>query len=149
VMDNYQVKKLDWNDLILFEQLILVFREVFRSETILSFDEDHLANLLQNPTFVVYAVFHNEELVGGLTAYELPLYYLNKSELFIYDIAVKKEFQRKGLGKQLLLAVTVYCKDNHIENMFVVANEEDEHALDFYRSTGGTAEKVMLFNYSV
>lgn len=148
-MNNYVIKKLEWENVSLFEKLILLFKEVFETETIQSFDEDHLNNLLQNPTFIVYVVSYNDEIVGGLTAYELPMYYLNKSELFIYDIAVKKEFQRKGLGKQLLAAITVYCKENHIENMFVSANEEDEHALDFYRSTGGLAEKVVHFNYSV
>ena len=148
-MNEYVIKKLEWEDVSLFEKLILVFKDVFEMETIISFDEDHLTNLLQNPTFIVYAILCNGELVGGLTAYELPLYYLNKSELFIYDIAIKNEFQRKGLGKQLLTAVTNYCKESNIENIFVAANEEDMHALDFYRSTGGKEEKVVHFNYSV
>lgn len=33
--------------------------------------------------------------------------------------------------------------------MFVAASEEDVHALDFYHSTGGEAEKVVHFNYSL
>ena len=148
-MNEYTLKKLEWEDVSLFEKLILVFKDVFETETIISFDDDHLTNLLQNPTFIVYIISQNEEIVGGLTAYELPMYYLNKSELFIYDIAIKNEFQRKGLGRQLLAAVTSYCKENNIENLFVAASEEDTNALDFYRSTGGKEEKVVHFNYFI
>jgi aminoglycoside 3-N-acetyltransferase I len=42
-----------------------------------------------------------------------------------------------------------YCKQNEIKEMFVAANEEDKNALDFYRSTGGNAEKVVHFNYEI
>lgn len=87
------------------------------------------------------------EIVGGLTAYELPEYYSGESEIFIYDIAIRREFQRKGFGRKLLIILEDYCRQSGIKVMFVAANEEDENALDFYHSTGGKADKVIHFNY--
>jgi aminoglycoside 3-N-acetyltransferase I len=82
-----------------------------------------------------------------LTAYELAGYYSETSEIFIYDIAVNPAFQQKGLGKQLLLSLKEYATQKNISAIFVDANEEDEHALDFYHATGGKAEKVIQFTY--
>ena len=39
------------------------------------------------------------------------------------------------------------CRQKGVAEVFVAASEEDTHALDFYRSTGGAAEKVVHFTY--
>ena len=85
--------------------------------------------------------------MGGLTAYELPLYYSEYSEIFIYDVAIKPDFQRKRFGTMLLSALKQYCRDNGIKEFFVEASEEDKYAVHFYQSAGGTAEKVIQFNF--
>jgi len=75
------------------------------------------------------------------------MYNSDSAELFIYDIAVRPEFQRKGVGKRLMLAAQAFCTQNGIKQMFVDANEADTHALDFYSSLGGRAEKVVQFTF--
>ncbi|RDC64002.1 GNAT family N-acetyltransferase [Adhaeribacter pallidiroseus] len=65
----------------------------------------------------------------------------------MYDIAVKPAFQRKGIGRQLLDTLLHYSQQNGFINVFVPANEEDTHALDFYHATGGNPEKVVYFTY--
>ena len=95
------------------------------------------------------AAFYENEIAGGLTAYELPMYYSNHSEILLYDLAVKAEYQRMGFGKRLIHALKEYCIRNGINEFFVLAHEEDEHALEFYRSTGGKSEKVINFIYDV
>lgn len=86
-------------------------------------------------------------VAGGATAYVLAPYHARMPELFIYDVAIATQHQRKGLGAKLIAALKDYCRENNIGEMFVPAHEEDTHALDFYRSTGGKAEKVVLFTY--
>jgi aminoglycoside 3-N-acetyltransferase I len=88
-------------------------------------------------------------VVGGLTAHILPSYYSSSSEVYLYDLAVKTSFQRKGIGKKLLLALTAYCRENNYKAFFVQADEADSHALEFYSATGGSPEKVVHFNYLV
>jgi aminoglycoside 3-N-acetyltransferase I len=88
-----------------------------------------------------------DEVMGGLTACGLPMYYSNRSEIFLYDLAVKPEYQRMGFGKGLIQSLKEYCIKNGIKEFFVMAHEEDEHAIEFYRATGGRGEKVINFVY--
>ena len=146
-MNSFQIKKLQKEDIVLFQQLILLFQEVFEMGKTEIPEAAYLMKLLTNPEFIVYAIIVENKLAGGLTAYELTSYYTKASEIFIYDIAIQPVFQRKGLGKELLLSLKAYGKQKSIDTIFVDANIEDEHAVDFYHSTGGKAEKVIQFTY--
>jgi aminoglycoside 3-N-acetyltransferase I len=146
--DSIEIKRLGKQDVNAFQQLLQLFHDVFEMEETITSDAPHLETLLAKEDFIVYAAFSGNEVAGGLTAYELPMYYFKGSEVFIYDIAVAQNFQRKGLGKKLIEALEKYCKQKNISVMFVEAHEEDTHAIDFYHSTGGKAEKVVHFNYS-
>jgi aminoglycoside 3-N-acetyltransferase I len=143
----FQIKRLRQEDVQIFYKLIGLFQEIFETGKQLKAEESYLTRLLENPGFIVYVAALENEIVGGLTAYELPMYNSMDSELFIYDIAIKPGFQRKGLGKQLLSSLKKHCEQNNIRLMFVEAHEEDEHAVAFYHSAGGHAEKVIQFNY--
>ena len=144
-----KIRRLGKSDVGIFKEMIQLFQEVFEEEKQTKIEELYLEKLLEKPGFMVYCAISNGEVVGGLTAYELPMYYSKHSEIFIYDIAIKAEFQRKGVGRKLLSSLQVYGKKNNIEVIFVAVNEEDKHALDFYHSTGGKAEKVVHFNYDL
>ena len=77
----------------------------------------------------------------------MPSTYFEANEVYIYDLAVAKEYQRKGIGKKLLGELANICKQNGESEFFVQADIDDEHALEFYRSTGGVAEEVIHFSY--
>ena len=47
----------------------------------------------------------------------------------------------------LISAINSYCKEIGVMEVFVQADEVDGYALDFYHSTGATAEKVVHFYY--
>jgi len=88
--------------------------------------------------------------VGGLTGYRLDPYYSEKPLAYIYDLAVKKERQRQGIGKKLIEEVTQYFANEGFEEVFVQADKEDDYALDFYRSTVPTEEEdVSHFYYRI
>ncbi|MGZ4035858.1 MAG: GNAT family N-acetyltransferase [Bacteroidia bacterium] len=144
---DFKIKCLTSNDIDLFKELIELFISVFEEEDASLPDQNYLEGLLKKTDFLVFVAMDNKQIVGGLTAFELSKYYSKSSELFIYDIAVKPGHQRKGLGKMLLEHTIKYCQEKGINEIFVAANEEDQHALDFYHATGGEAEKVVHFNY--
>jgi aminoglycoside 3-N-acetyltransferase I len=79
----------------------------------------------------------------------LPSYYGNYSEVYIYDIAVSKEYQRNGLGIMLIDSLKRFCAANNIKTIFVEAEEKDKHAVNFYHRTKAIAEKVVHFNYEL
>ena len=105
--------------------------------------------MLNKNEFICFIALLDDDVVGGLTAYELPLYYSSKSEVYNYDLAVKSTFQKTGVGTKLIETLSAYCKQNGIIGMFVEANEEDKHAIAFYHKTGGMAENVVHFNFAI
>jgi aminoglycoside 3-N-acetyltransferase I len=142
-----QVRKLSQEDVSTFKLLIHLFNVVFEEDESAMSSDVNLFKLLSNNHFVAMAAFYQDELAGGLTAYELPMYSSDKSEIFVYDLAVKPEYQRRGIGKRLIQHLKEYCFENGIDEFFVLAHEEDIHAVEFYRATGGKSEKVVNFLY--
>jgi aminoglycoside 3-N-acetyltransferase I len=144
----FEIKQLTKEDLSTFISLIDLFNMVFEEEPKIR-SEAHLLKLLSRNDFIAIAAISENEVLGGLTAYELQMYYSEYSEIFLYDLAVKPEYQRIGIGKGLIQSLKEYCIKNNIETFFVMAHEEDEHAIEFYHSTGGKSEKVVNFLYEV
>ena len=145
----FEIKRLTKEDLSTFNLLINMFSMVFEEgESDVRNDANSL-RLLGSNNFIAIAAISENEVVAGLTAYELPMYYSEYSEIFLYDLAVKPEYQRIGIGKRLLQSLKEYCIKNGIKEFFVLAHEQDEHAIEFYRSTGGKSEKVVNFLYGV
>jgi len=142
-----EIKKLGNEDIEQFKELIRVFENVFEMENFTMVPDSHLQQLLQKKEFMVFIALSENQVVGGLTAYTLQQYYSTSSLVYVYDLAVKNELQRKGIGKKLMQAITAYCKKNGIREVFVQADAADDYALDFYRSTGARAEKVVHFTY--
>ena len=143
------VKKLGTGDINQFMELILLFKEVFEMEDFKHPPLSYLKELLDKDHFMVFVAESEGKVVGGLTSYILLQYYSQHPLAYIFDLAVKKELQRAGIGKKLMAKIQLYCKDRGVEEVFVQADEGDANALDFYRTTGGRAEKVVHFTYSL
>jgi aminoglycoside 3-N-acetyltransferase I len=110
-------------------------------------NQNHLQNLLNKPDFMVFVVLLENKVIGGLTAYVLTSYYVESSDVYILDLAIKTEFQRKGLGKKLMEMIIEHCKEQNMNEIFVQADEIDQHAVNFYHSLGGIPEKAINFDY--
>jgi aminoglycoside 3-N-acetyltransferase I len=146
---NIIIKRLNTGDIKEFTEMIRLFANVFEMEDFQMPGHAYLTTLLSRDDFIVYAAQYENTVVGGLTAYTLHSYYSQSSDVYLYDLAIGTSFQRKGIGKKLLLTLTEYCLQNGYKEFFVQADEADTHALGFYRSTGGSAEKVIHFTYGV
>lgn len=149
IPNRIQVQRLGRNHEEALRDLTFLFHEVFETETPPTASLSYLSKLLFSELLVVYNVYYDNELVGGLTAYVLHKYRDEEKELFIYDIAVKQQYQRLGLGMKLLRALQNYAKRNGFSEIFVAADVEDQHALDFYRAAGGKASEVVHFDFTV
>ncbi len=146
--NEFKILKLQENNLELFMEFVVLLTEVFDEyHTVAS--KKHLTKLLAKPDFNAIVVIKDNTVVGGLTAYELERYYNDKSELYIYDIAVKPELHNQGIGKKLIEFLKNYSVKKGIEMIFVEAHSEDEQAVKFYESTFGKSEKVDHFNFEV
>lgn len=144
-----EYKKLETEDLSRLTELIKVYEIVSEMKDFTLPEAPYLQGLLEKETMIFYAALLDEKVVGGLTAHVLPSTYFPSSEVYIYDLAVQTEFQRKGIGGQLINSLKEYCASLQLKEVFVQADLEDRHALDFYRATGGIAESVVHFSYEL
>jgi aminoglycoside 3-N-acetyltransferase I len=148
-VQEFKIKRLHTKDVKLFGKLIELFQKIFEMKNTTPKGESYLKKILANPQFIAFTAFRENKVIGGLTGYELPMYYSKQSEIFIYDVGIKPEFQRKGVGKMLLSALKEYGKQNGVKEIFVAAHAEDRHALKFYKAINGKPEKVVHFNYKL
>jgi len=143
-----QIKRLGTGDTVLAQQLFRLMNAVFNEAGPQMPSELYLETLLTNPVFYCYIAIYQGKVTGGLTAYELPMYNAERSEIFIYDIAIKPEYQRRGFGSVLVQSLIAHGEATG-KTIFVNADKADQHALDFYRSLNGEAAKVVQFTFGV
>lgn len=144
---NVEVKKLTDDDVEPFIELILLFRDVLETDMVTKARPEHLQHLLVRPDFVVFVARFANQVIGGLTAYILPQYHSEKPVVYLYDIAVGVTYQGQGVGTKLLKQLIQYGLSLGAEELFVQADREDSHALNFYRAKGGIAIQVIQFTY--
>ena len=151
---NYQ--KLTNQDLPLLKELIKIFEDVFEMENFALPNDTYLQSLLDNESMVFFVAFLEDKkeeektkIIGGLRAYILPSVYYASSEMYLYDLGVNPKFQRKGIGTKLMEKLKEYSKNLGYKELFVQADVEDQHAIDFYKKTGGKAADVIHFSYEL
>ena len=107
----------------------------------------YLEPLLARRDFWALSALDDDEVVGGLTAHALPMTRNEATELFIYDLAVLQAKQRRGIGRQLVEHLRREGAAAGIDVAFVPADDDDTHALDFYRAIGGSPAAVTIFTF--
>jgi aminoglycoside 3-N-acetyltransferase I len=142
-----KISKLAPDDVDSFTTLIHIFEDVFEIRKFQPPALNHLHAVLKQDCFHVFVARDNNHVIGGLTAYELTSYYTEGAYLYVYDLAVAREYQRQGIGTSLIAAVKDYFRGSHIEEIFVQAEAADDYAVDFYRSTGARSDNVVSFTY--
>jgi len=110
--------------------------------------DKYVDDLLSREDFWAIAALSGDEVVGGLTAHSLPMTRTASTEVFIYDVAVRGDRQRRGIGRRLVRALCAAATDAGLGDVFVPVDSADEHALDFYRALGGVPAPVTIFTFS-
>jgi aminoglycoside 3-N-acetyltransferase I len=140
------IRRLECGDEDLARETFAMMRSVF-DEGVADLGAAYIATLLTRPDFWAMAAFEGGEVVGGLTAHALPMTRSPAAELFIYDLAVRADRQRRGIGRALVLATLDRTKAEGLRVAFVPADDEDAHAIAFYRAIGGRASPVTFFTF--
>ena len=85
------------------------------------------------------------EVVGGLAAYELEKFEQARSEVYIYDLAVREGDRRQGVATGLIRTLGRIAKERGAYVTFVQADRVDAPASRLYESLG-TREDVIHFD---
>lgn len=145
------IRQLDSDDLTLMDAMLTLFGNVFdEPETYNSArpNSDYAQTLLSNRLFVALVAMRGNCVVGGLAAYELPKFEQERSEFYIYDLAVSQEHRREGIATALIHELRRVAAARGAYVVFVQADHGDEPAIALY-SKLGVREDVLHFDIAV
>lgn len=147
----YQIKRITKNDLELMNDLMDCFAEEFNeSETYSSQrpGKEYMRDLLSNKSVIALVAENDKNVIGGLVAYELKKFEQQRSEIYIYDLAVAKAHRRKGVATALIEHIKPIARDLGAWVIFIQAEYVDEPAVKLYTKLG-TKEEVLHFDIPV
>lgn len=135
-------------DVGLMHDLTALFGEVFAErETYGNARPDgaYLRDLLGSDKFVALAAIDSGQVVGGLVAYVLPKFEQERSEIYVYDLAVAENHRRCGVATALFEALKPIARARGAHVIMVQADHGDDAAIALYE-TLGTREDVVHFD---
>jgi aminoglycoside 3-N-acetyltransferase I len=138
-------------DLSVMRALLSVFGEAFGEPHTYGQhapSDGYLSGLLAKQHFIALAAVRGEEVVGGLAAYVLEKFEQERSEIYIYDLAVLEAHRRKGVATALIRDLQRIAKERGAYVIFVQADYVDPPAIALYESLG-TREEVLHFDIPV
>jgi len=109
---------------------------------------DYLQGLLGSDYFIALAALKDGEVVGGVTAYELKKFERERSEIYIYDLAVAAAHRREGIATALIKELKKLAAARRAYVIFVQADLGDAPAIALY-SKLGIREDVLHFDIAV
>lgn len=111
---------------------------------------EYLRHLLDSKFFICLAARKDGKTVGGIAAYELIKFEQQRSELYIYDLAVSQENRREGIATAMIEKLKEIARSRGASVIFVQANTENEDlpAIALY-SKLGKREDVLHFDIEV
>ena len=145
---DYAFAQLTPSDVVPLRDLLRVFGEAFEDvETYQGAipSDAYLQSLLATPTFFVVVARHGEQIVGGLAAYELRKFERERSEIYIYDLAVAREHRRRGVATGAIEELKRIARQRGAYVIFVQADQGDDPAIKLYEGLG-TREDVQHFD---
>jgi aminoglycoside 3-N-acetyltransferase I len=108
----------------------------------------YLRQLLSSDYFIALAALKNGEVVGGLAAYELKKFEQERSEIYIYDLAVAAAHRREGIATALIQELKKLAAARAAYVIFVQADMGDAPAIALY-SKLGIREDVLHFDIAM
>jgi aminoglycoside 3-N-acetyltransferase I len=138
-------------DVGLMEALLTTFGEAFNEVETYSGKrptEAYLEQLLGSDSFIALAALKGGQVVGGLAAYELRKFEQQRSEIYIYDLAVLETHRREGIATLLINELKKIGAARSAYVIFVQADIGDGPAIALYTKLG-IREDVLHFDISL
>jgi len=144
----YSIQRITPDDVATMEAMATVFGKAFEDvETYCGKrpGAEYLRKLLASDYFIALAALKGGEVVGGIAAYELKKFEQERSEIYIYDLAVSADHRRQGLATAMILELGKIAEERGAYVIFVQADYGDDPAIELYTSLG-TREDVLHFD---
>jgi aminoglycoside 3-N-acetyltransferase I len=146
-----EILRVTANDVNLMPALLTMFGEAFGDANTYGDQrpsEAYLRKLLGSDTFIALAAIKGADVVGGLAAYELQKFEQERTEIYIYDLAVAEGHRRKGIATALIRELQGIAAAREAYVIFVQADHGDDPAIALYTKLG-VREDVLHFDIPV
>jgi aminoglycoside 3-N-acetyltransferase I len=147
-MSTFFVQQLGAADLPAMRRLLAMFGDAFddvATYTAAQPGAAYLEGLLASDGFIALAAQRADQVVGGLAAYVLRKFEQQRSEIYIYDLAVDSAHRRQGIATALIAALKTIAAQRGAYVIFVQADLGDDAAIALY-SKLGVREDVLHFD---
>jgi len=144
----FSVRVLGIEDVASMRSVLNMFGEAFQDVQTYSGSQPstaYLERLLGSDTFIAVAALKGDEVVGGIAAYVLPKFEQERSEVYIYDLAVADAHRREGIATALIMALKNVAASRGAYVIFVQADLGDDPAIALYTKLG-IREDVLHFD---
>jgi aminoglycoside 3-N-acetyltransferase I len=131
-------------------EMLTLFGEVF--EDVKTYGDrrpsaEYVDRLLRGDSFIALAALKDGRVVGGLAAYELRKFEQERSEIYVYDLAVAAAHRRQGVATKLIFELKKIAAERGAYVIFVQADPVDAPAIALYTKLG-VREDVLHFDIS-
>lgn len=145
------VHRLKTGDLPLMRQSLALYSEVFAdpgSYASAPPSDAYLEKLLADPSFVSIAAVEGGQVIGALSGYVLRKFEQERSEIYIYDLAVSESHRRRKVATTMIRELQAIAPSLGAWVIMVQADYGDDPAIRLYESLG-TREEVLHFDLPV
>ncbi len=147
----FSIHQLASDDVALMEAMLTTFGEAFDDVDTYGKHRpgaDYFRRLLGSDYFIALAALKGSEVVGGIAAYELKKFEQERSEIYIYDLAVAAAHRREGIATALIQELRNIAAARGAYVIFVQADTGDDPAIELYTKLG-VREDVLHFDIAV
>jgi aminoglycoside 3-N-acetyltransferase I len=148
---HFSIHQIAPDEIALMEAMLTTFGAAF--DEVETYDRNrpsgaYLQRLLGSDYFIAIVALQEGEVVGGIAAYELIKFEQERSEIYIYDLAVAATHRRKGIATALIQELKKIAAVRGAYAIFVQADLVDAPAIALYTKLG-VREDVLHFDIAV
>ena len=147
----FTVRQLTPEDLPQLEAMLTLFGAAFAEPETYNDSRPspaYLTRLLAQDHFIAIAASSGNDVVGAIAAYVLDKFEQERSEIYIYDLAVAEPHRRQGIATAMIAELQRIAAERGTYVTFVQADQGDDSAIALY-SKLGVREDVLHFDIEV
>jgi aminoglycoside 3-N-acetyltransferase I len=144
----FRILQLTSGNVEAFRQMLDLFGNEFEDTETYSDNQptdSYIESLLSSDSFYAMVAAKDDKIIGGIAGYELQKFEQERSEFYIYDLAVAQVHRRSGIGTALVSAFGKVAKEHGAWTMYVQADPIDLPAVALYEKLG-VREAVLHFD---
>lgn len=145
---SFEVRRLGPQDIAVMRELNDLFGAVFEdpaSYTSAPPGDDYLQRVLGSGQVIALVGVAGGAIIGGLVGYVLDKLEQERSEIYIYDLAVAEPHRRQGVATALIAEVQGIAAEIGAWVIYIQADYGDEPAIALYSGVG-RREDVLHFD---